>query len=127
MADGVRPAARCPYDYISTQVIAKEANLNAKWDVLVFPPVGRGAQQIVSGHADVAQPAAVEDDGADAEHREDRLHRRHAAGPRLDAGLVNLETFVRKGGVLIVADDTIGARRHVRPDAGPVGAARRRG
>ena len=74
---------KIPYDYISTQVVAKEANLNSKWDVLVFPPVGRGAQQIVAGHADVAQPAAVEDHAADAEHRQDRLDRRHAARPRL--------------------------------------------
>jgi len=40
---------KIPYDYISTQTVAKEASLISKWDVLVFPPVGRGAQQIVAG------------------------------------------------------------------------------
>ena len=39
---------KVPFDYISTQVIAKEADLNARWDVLVFPPVGRGAQRVGS-------------------------------------------------------------------------------
>jgi hypothetical protein len=38
-----------PYDYISTQVVAREPNLNAKYDVILFPPVGRGGQAIVSG------------------------------------------------------------------------------
>ena len=38
-----------PYDYLSTQDIAKDANLNAKYDVMLFAPVGRGGQAIISG------------------------------------------------------------------------------
>ena len=57
------------------------------------------------GHADVRQSASVEDDRADAEHRQDRCDRRHASGPGL-AGLANLQKFVREGGVLITVDDT---------------------
>ena len=34
--------AQVPYTYISTQQIAADANLDAKYDVIVFPPVGRG-------------------------------------------------------------------------------------
>lgn len=30
-----------PYGYISTQTVAKDADLNAKYDVILFPPVGR--------------------------------------------------------------------------------------
>ena len=29
-----------PYDYISTQTVAKISDLNAKYDVILFPPVG---------------------------------------------------------------------------------------
>src|SRR6202007_2438269 len=32
-----------PYDYMSTQAIAKIADLNAKYDVILFPPVGWNA------------------------------------------------------------------------------------
>ena len=38
-----------PYTYISTQQIADDTNLNAKYDVIVFPPVGRGPEGIVNG------------------------------------------------------------------------------
>src|SRR5260370_16026469 len=38
-----------PYDYISTQDVAKDANLSAKYDVIVFAPVGRGAGAIIQG------------------------------------------------------------------------------
>src|SRR4029077_6328267 len=31
---------KIPYDYISTQVVAKTDDLNAKYDVILFPPVG---------------------------------------------------------------------------------------
>jgi len=31
---------KIPYDYISTQTIAKIDDLNAKYDVILFPPVG---------------------------------------------------------------------------------------
>ena len=56
-----------------------------KYDVILFPPVGRGAgQQIITGMPMYGNPAAVEDDRADAEHRQDRLDRRHAA--RASAG-----------------------------------------
>ena len=30
-----------PYSYISTQAVAKETNLRSKYDVILFPPVGR--------------------------------------------------------------------------------------
>ena len=38
-----------PYDYISTQDAARDANLNAKYDVIVFAPVGRDPQAVVAG------------------------------------------------------------------------------
>ena len=60
-----------PFTYISTQDVANDADLRAKYDVILFPPVGRAAgQAIINGHADVRQSDAVEDDGADAEPRQ---------------------------------------------------------
>src|SRR5205085_1475814 len=41
---------KIPYDYISTQDAARTADLNAKYDVIVFAPVGtRNPQQIIDG------------------------------------------------------------------------------
>ncbi|HEY7546764.1 MAG TPA: M14 family zinc carboxypeptidase, partial [Blastocatellia bacterium] len=41
---------KVPFDYISTQSVARDENLNTKYDVIIFAPVGRGnPQQIISG------------------------------------------------------------------------------
>jgi hypothetical protein len=42
---------KIPYDYISTQAIAKIDDLNAKYDVILFPPVGffSSATAIING------------------------------------------------------------------------------
>jgi hypothetical protein len=40
---------RIPYDYISVQDAANDANLNAKYDVIIFPPAGGSNQQIIDG------------------------------------------------------------------------------
>ncbi|HUQ48529.1 MAG TPA: hypothetical protein VM053_09830, partial [Gemmatimonadaceae bacterium] len=40
---------KIPYDYISTQDVAKIADLNAKYDVILFPPTSGSAQTIVNG------------------------------------------------------------------------------
>ncbi len=38
-----------PYEYISTQDVAKAPDLNAKYDVILFPPAGGSGQQIIDG------------------------------------------------------------------------------
>src|SRR5205085_6852991 len=41
---------RIPYDYINTQTAARTPDLNARYDVIIFAPVGvRGPQQIIEG------------------------------------------------------------------------------
>ena len=42
---------KIPYDYISTQTVAKTEDLNAKYDVILFPPIGYspGIATIVDG------------------------------------------------------------------------------
>jgi len=96
---------KIPYDYISTQVVAKEANLIAKWDVLVFPPVGRGAQQIVAGMPMWRNPLPWKT--TPLTPNIGKIDSTDDMRPGLGwGGLVNLENFVRQGGLLIVAEDT---------------------
>jgi hypothetical protein len=94
-----------PYDYISTQVVAKENNLTARWDVLVFPPVGRSAQQIVSGMPMWRNPMPWKT--TELTPNIGKIDSTDDMRPGLGlSGVANLESFVRKGGLLIVADDT---------------------
>jgi len=96
---------KIPYDYISTQIVAKEANLIGKWDVLVFPPVGRGAQQIVAGMPMWRNPLPWKT--TPLTPNIGKIDSTDDMRPGLGwGGVVNLETFVRQGGLLIVAEDT---------------------
>jgi Zinc carboxypeptidase len=94
-----------PYKYISTQVIAKDAGLNSKYDVLVFPPVGRGAQGIVAGMPMWGNPLPWKT--TPETPNIGKIDSTDDIRPGLGwAGLANLEAFVRKGGLLITAEDT---------------------
>jgi hypothetical protein len=94
-----------PYEYISTQAVAKTPNLNAKYDVILFPPVGRSGQQVVAGmpmwgnplpwkKTDLTPNIGNEDSTDDV---------RPGLGWN---GVANLDAFVRNGGLLITTDDT---------------------
>ncbi len=94
-----------PYDYISTQTIAKTPDLGAKYDVIVFPLVGRPAQQTVSGMPMWGNPLPWKKTeltpNIGGEDSTDDMR------PGLGwTGLANLDAFVQKGGLLITADDT---------------------
>ena len=94
-----------PYAYISTQTVAKTADLNAKYDVLLFPPVGRPPQQVVAGLPLWGNPLPWQTTKLTPNlGREDSTEDMR---PGLGwAGLANLEAFVRHGGLLITTDDT---------------------
>ena len=69
-----------PFTYVSTQTLGKESDLKSKYDVILFPPVGRAsAQQIITG-TPIRQSDPVEEDRPHAEHRERGLDRRHPSG-----------------------------------------------
>ena len=110
-------SCRIPYDYISTQTVARTADLNAKYDVILFPPVGRGGAAGRRGHADVGQPAAVEEDRAHAEHRRRGLDRRHAARASGGRASRTSRTSSATAALLITADDTSDLAVDLRPDA----------
>jgi len=94
-----------PYDYISTQDVAKIADLNARYDVIVFPPAGTSAQGIVDGMPMWRNPlpwkksAETPNIGTWAQTDDIR------PGLGWD-GLQHLQEFVQKGGLLITAANT---------------------
>jgi hypothetical protein len=97
--------AQIPFTYISTQTVAKDDDLNAKFDVIIFPPVGRGVDAIVNGlpmfgnalpwkKTELTPNLGSEDSTDDMR-------------PGLGwTGVQHLQNFVRKGGLLITSMDT---------------------
>jgi hypothetical protein len=97
--------AGVPYSYISTQQVSSDTNLNAKYDVIVFPPVGRGAQGIINGMPMWGNPLpwkkTPETPNLGSEDQTDDMR------PGLGyTGVSNLQTFVRKGGLFLTVMDT---------------------
>lgn len=94
-----------PYTYLSVQAVAQTADLRSKYDVLLFPPVGRPPQAVIAGlplwgaplpwkktelTPNLGTPDATDD-----------------VRPGLGwSGLANMEAFVRGGGLLVTTDDT---------------------
>ena len=94
-----------PYDYISTQEASRDANLRAKYDVILFPPGGGNAQAIVQGLPMWRNPMPWKNSpdtpniGTYAQTDDVR--------PGLGwTGVGNLETFVKQGGVLVAVENT---------------------
>ena len=95
-----------PYDYISTQDVAKADDLRAKYDVILFGPIGgASAQQIVDGLPMWGNPmpwktTALTPNLGHIDSTDD-------IRPGLGAsGVANLKQFVQTGGLLIAAEDT---------------------
>ncbi|MBZ5725462.1 MAG: hypothetical protein LAP87_10730 [Acidobacteriia bacterium] len=97
---------KIPYDYISTQTVAREGDLRARYDAIVFAPGVRGnPQAIVSGMPMFGNPlpwkvTALTPNLGKIDETDDMR-------PGLGwGGLEHLQEFVRKGGLLITANDT---------------------
>ncbi len=95
-----------PYAYLSTQTAAGDANLRAKYDVIVFAPVGRASsQEIVDGlpmwgNALPWQKTALTPNLGSLDQTVDQR-------PGLGyAGVGHLKSFVEGGGLLITCEDT---------------------
>jgi len=98
-----------PYDYASTQTIAKNANLREKYDVILFPPVGWGGSlyNVVNGLPTnwgnplpwlntPETPNLVGENDSTEDMR-----------PGLGwGGVAQLQKFVSEGGVLLTVMDT---------------------
>ncbi len=96
---------KIPYTYISTQIPAKEADLRAKYDVIVFPPARGNAQGIINGLPMYGNPLPwkVTPQTPNLAKTDETDDMRPGMGWN---GLQHLQEFVQKGGVLIVANDT---------------------
>jgi len=97
--------AQVPFTYVSTQQIARDADLNAKFDAIVFPPVGRGPEAIVNGMPmwgnALPWKKTAETPNLGSEDSTDDMR------PGLGwVGVAHLQDFVRKGGLLLTSMDT---------------------
>jgi len=91
-----------PYSYISDQVVRNTPNLRDKYDVIIFPPLGGSAQQIVSGIPMRGDPIPWKQSdltpnmGLSPDQTDDMR-----GGMGL-GGVMNLQKFVQDGGLFVV-------------------------
>ena len=97
--------AGIPYDYISTQDVAKDADLNKKYDVIVFGPGGGSPNAVIQGRPMYGNPIPWKKTeltpnlGGFASTDDMR--------PGLGwTGLMNLQNFVKNGGIYIGSDES---------------------
>lgn len=95
-----------PFDYISTQTVAKEPDLRSKYDVIIFAPVGRAsAEEIIDGLPKWNNPLPWEK--TDLTPNLGRIDSTPDMRPGLEYdGLEHLKAFVAQGGLLITCEDT---------------------
>jgi Zinc carboxypeptidase len=100
---------KIPYDYISTQTIAKIDDLNAKYDVILFPPVGffSGPTAIINGMPTAWGNPLPWKNTPETPNLVGKNDSTDDMRPGLGwDGLAKLQAFVQKGGVLLTATDT---------------------
>jgi hypothetical protein len=97
--------AGVPFDYISTQDVAKDADLNKKYDVIIFGPGGGNPNAVIQGRPMYGNPLPWKKTeltpnlGGFASTDDMR--------PGLGwTGLMNLQNFVKNGGVYIGSDES---------------------
>jgi hypothetical protein len=97
---------KIPYDYISTQDVAADADLSARYDAILFPPVGIGdPQRIVTGLPMWGEPMPWKT--TPETPNLGKIDATDDQRPGLGfAGLDHLRRFVEQGGLLIGVEDT---------------------
>jgi Zinc carboxypeptidase len=95
-----------PFTYVSTQALTRDADLKSKYDVILFPPVGRASgQQIITGMPMYGNPIPWKTTELTPNIGKEDSTDDIRPGMGWE-GLMHLQKFVRDGGVLIVVDDT---------------------
>ena len=93
-----------PYEYISTQDASRMSNLRERFDVILFPPVGRvTSQEIVNGYAPGPPLPWKKTDLTPNLAVDETDDMRPGLGL---TGVENLTRFVEDGGLLITSRDT---------------------
>jgi hypothetical protein len=98
-----------PYDYISTQTVSKNSDLNAKYDVILFPPVGffTSPTAIINGYSTAWGNPLPWKNTPETPNLVGKNDSTDDMRPGLGwEGVANLQNFVAKGGVLLTATDT---------------------
>jgi hypothetical protein len=99
-----------PYDYMSTQTIAKIPNLNAKYDVILFPPAGGwggSLNAVVNGVPTAWGNPLPWKNTPETPNLVGRNDSTDDMRPGLGwEGVARLQEFVQHGGVLLTATDT---------------------
>jgi hypothetical protein len=95
-----------PFTYISTQDITNDSALRSKFDVILFPPIGRAAgQAIITGMPMYGNPIPWKK--SELTPNLGSIDETDDIRPGMGgAGMANLQKFVREGGLLIAVDDT---------------------
>ena len=95
-----------PYDYINTQTVSQLSDVHAKYDVIIFAPLGySGSRHIIDGMPMTGNPipwqkTALTPNIGVLDSTEDMR-------PGLGfSGVAHLKKFVEDGGLLITAEDT---------------------
>jgi len=100
---------KLPYDYISTQVVAKTDDLNAKYDVILFPPVGYNSSStgIINGMPMNWGNPLPWKNTPETPNLVGKNDSTDDMRPGLGwDGVAHLQSFVARGGVLLTATDT---------------------
>jgi hypothetical protein len=100
---------KIPYDYISTQAVAKIDDLNSKYDVILFPPVGFNAPSsaIINGLPMAWGNPLPWKNTPETPNLVGKNDSTDDMRPGLGwEGVEHLQAFVAKGGVLLTATDT---------------------
>ena len=97
---------KVPFDYISTQDVAKDPSLRSKYDVIVFAPVQRGSRSmIINGMPMYGNPLPWKT--TELTPNIGKIDSTDDMRPGLGLiGLKNLQDFVSQGGLMITARDT---------------------
>jgi zinc carboxypeptidase len=94
-----------PFDYISTQDVAKDPELRRKYDVVIFGPVGAGAGAIIRGMPLWGNPLPWKT--TPLTPNIGKIDSTDDMRPGLGyGGLINLQKFTAEGGLLIGVMDT---------------------
>ena len=94
-----------PFDYISTQDVAKDADLNKKYDVIVFGPGGGNPNAVIQGRPMYGNPIPWKT--TTLTPNIGKIDSTDDIRPGLGwSGLLNLQNFVKNGGVFIGSDDS---------------------
>ena len=97
--------ARVPYDYINVQDVARTADLNAKYDVILFPPAGGNTQSIITGMPMWRNPMPWKRTALTPNLG--RLDQTDDIRPGMGwDGVAHLQRFVQHGGVLVTVQNT---------------------